>query len=245
VKSLPVFAAAALLAACDLIPKLSPDASLTAARGSEPMAAPDCNSCHRYPLHDVNHNYHLMAANVNRNNIGQPELNAVTTCMDCHFNSIRHFGYVHADTTWVNLNGDTLVERTQPTDRVGGITRYPRWRPVPAGGADTSRGEALATEIDSSIFREALMGKMMEWMTGYAHNDGVVEVSFPPNDVTSRAALSTAFRPKDLSCSSITCHTAREEGYRWMDPSKGYSNCPSLTGLDSTCPNEVPPPGGI
>jgi hypothetical protein len=239
--SLLIFAVAFALAACDLVPKLSPDDALIAGKGAAPIAGPDCNSCHRYPLHDVNHNYHLMAANVNRNNLGQPELNAVTTCMDCHYNSIRHFGYVHSDTTWVSAQGDTLLEHSSPTDQVGRIDSYPRWRPVPYGAADTSRGEALATEIDSMVFQEARLGQMVEWVTGYAHNDGKVDVAFPPNDVTSPAALATAFHVKDLSCSAVACHTSREVGYRWMDPSKGFSNCPSLTGDDSTCLNEVLP----
>ncbi|GEM_PF-1152671 len=231
------------LAACDLKPKLSTQANLLGGPGAAPasVSGPSCTSCHTYPLHDVNHNYHLMSANVNRNNLGQPELNAVTTCMDCHFNSIRHFSYVHHDTTWVNAAGDTLTEHTSSTDRVGKIDSYPRWRPVPYGSMDTTRGEALATEIDSLVFQRARLGEMVEWMTSYSHNNGVVDVAFSPNDVTKAQFLTTAYRPADLTCSAMTCHNNRNAGYRWMSPKQGFSNCPSLDGNDPTCPGEVTP----
>lgn len=229
------------VAGCDFVPKLSPDSALMAGKGAAPVEGPDCASCHPYPLSDVNHQYHLVAANVNRNNLGQPELNAVTTCMDCHYNSIRHFGYVHADTTWMDSNGTELLEHTSPSDKIKAIARYPRFRPLPYGGVDTTRGEVLADTLDSLIFRRARVGGMVQWMTSFAHENGELDIAFAPNDVTSPGALKTAWHPKDMSCSSITCHTSREDGYRWADASKGLGNCPSLTGQDSTCINEVTP----
>lgn len=238
-------AAMVALCGCETLPRFSADASLASAQAVAPADGPDCASCHAYPLHDVNHQYHLVAANVNRNNLGQPELNAVTTCMDCHFNSVRRFGYVHSDTTWMDSNGVELLARTSPSDRVMKIDSYPRWRPVPYPGADTSRGDALAVEIDSLIFRRARLGEVTAWMTGWAHHNGRVEVAFPPNDITRPEAAATAYRPADLSCSSVTCHTTREARYRWEDLSRGLSNCPSLDGNDPTCdetePQEIEP----
>jgi hypothetical protein len=240
----PVLVTCLALAACDYKPKLSTQPALLAGPGASPvsMTGPSCSSCHTYPLHDVNHNYHLMSANVNRNNLGQPELNAVTTCLDCHFNSIRHFAYTHTDTTWMDSNGIELTGHTSPSDKVMKVDAYPRWRPVPYGIADTARGEALATEIDSLIFRRARVGEMVEWMTSWTHNDGVVDVEFAPNNVTQPEFLKTAYRPKDLSCSAMTCHNSRDRGYRWMSLRQGLSNCPSLDGHDPTCPGEVAAP---
>lgn len=224
-----------IFCSCDALGRLDTDPALATAKASTPSPGPDCASCHAYPLRDVNHQYHLVAANVNRNNLGQPELNGVTTCMDCHFNSVRRFGYVHSDTTWMDADGVELLQRTSPTDRVMKIDSYPRWRPVPYPGGDTLRGESLADDIDSLIFRKSRLGEVVSWMTSHAHQNGRVEVAFPPNDVTRPEMASSAYRPADLSCSSVTCHTTREARYRWEDPSRGFSNCPSLDGNDPTC----------
>ncbi len=220
---------------CDALGRLDPDPTLATAKAGIPSPGPDCASCHAYPLSDVNHQYHLVSANVNRNNLGSPGLNGVTTCMDCHFSSVRRFGYVRSDTTWMDSNGVELMGHGSPSDLVMKIESYPLWRPVPYPGADTLRGEPLADEIDSLIFRKARMGEVVSWMTAHAHQNGRVEVAFPPNDVTRPELASSAYRPADLSCSSIACHTWQEARYRWEDPFRGFSNCPSLDGKDPTC----------
>jgi hypothetical protein len=231
-----LFAVVFPLVACDLVPKSAPDPSLFASTGSAaPPSGPDCSSCHSYPLHDVNHQYHLVSANVNRNNLGQPELNNVTTCMDCHFNSIRRFSFVHSDTVWGDAQGNEIMQHTSLTDIVLKTTNYPGFRPLDYRAADTARGRFLAEEIDSLIFQYARAGKMVQWRTAWAHDNGSVDVAFPPNDVTSPESLATAYKPRDLSCSAITCHNTRSATYRWMFPSKGFSNCPSLTGTDPSC----------
>src|SRR6185369_12901875 len=57
-------AALSLFCACDPMSKVSPDtAALTAMTPGSVPAEPDCASCHAYPLHDVNHQYHLISAN--------------------------------------------------------------------------------------------------------------------------------------------------------------------------------------
>jgi len=53
--------------------------------------------------------------------------------------------------------------------------------------------------------------------------------------VTAPESLATAYKPRDLSCSAITCHNTRAATYRFMDPRRGFSNCPSLDGMDPTC----------
>ncbi len=229
-------AALSLMAACQGLPKLNADAAvLTATAPGVLPEAPDCASCHAYPLHDVNHQYHLISANVNRNNLGQPELNNITTCLDCHMNSIRSFAFQHSDTVWVNANGDTLMQHTEPTDRPARITTWNGWRPLPDTSFGIPEGPQLAERIDSMIFRYARMGKDVRWRTSHAHDNGVVDVAFAPNDVTSPDSLATAYKPRDLSCSAVTCHNTRAATYRFMDPSKGFSNCPSLDGMDPTC----------
>lgn len=226
------------LCACDPVPKLSPDAvALTASTPGAVPEAPDCASCHAYPLHDVNHQYHLISANVNRNNLGQPELNNVTTCMDCHFNSIQSFTFTHSDTVWGDADSNEVFQHS-PGDIVLRTTTWRGWRPLPAFPVDTTRGRFLAEEIDSLIFQYARAGKHMQWRTGPAHNNGVVDVAFAPNDVDPPDSLATAYKPRDLSCSAMTCHNTRSATYRFMDPVKGFSNCPSLDGNDPTC-NEV------
>lgn len=234
-------AVCAFASGCDLIPRYSPDPVLLASSGSgAPPAGPECSSCHSYPLHDGNHNYHLISANVNRNNLGQPGLNNVTTCLDCHFNSIKHFSYVHSDTFWTNAAGVDIMQHTEPTDKIKEIQDWPGFRPLGYAGADTTRGRFLAAEIDSMIFQYARVGKMVQWRTARAHDNGIVDVSFPPNDVTSPAVLASAYNPKDLSCSAIACHNNRAATYRWMSPRLGLGNCPSLTGDDPTCFEIIP-----
>jgi hypothetical protein len=227
-----------LLGACNPLPKLAPDnTALTARAPGTVPGAPDCASCHAYPLHDINHQYHLISANVNQNNLTFPQLNNVTTCMDCHFNSIQHFTFLHSDTTWFDSNG---IEVFQHTDKdTAHVTTYQGWRPLPQFPVDTTRGRFLAQEIDSLIFRYARIPKHVPWRTGPLHDNGVVDVALAPNDVTSPASLATAYRPRDFSCSDVACHNRPAATYRFMDPSRGLSNCPSLLGNDPTC-NEFP-----
>lgn len=232
------------LIACNIVPQLSPDPNMmlgTPAAAADSM--PNCASCHSYPLHDVNHEYHLMSANVNQNNLTFPNLNNVTTCMDCHYNSIHHFSFPHADTTWGDSAGNPVLQHTRPSDIPLNIDRYTGYRPLPYKAdfsLDTLRGRFLGEDIDSLIFQWARMAKMVPWRTSWTHDNGTVDIAFPPNDVTSPDSLYTAYKPKDFSCSAISCHNRPAATYRWMFPSKGISHCPSLNGNDPTC-NETTP----
>jgi hypothetical protein len=220
---------------CDAPPGLKADPAAILAQSQGPVTGPDCASCHAYPLQDVQHQYHLVAANVNRNNLGHPELNGLTTCMDCHFNSVRSFGYIHSDTTWMDSNGVEVEGHSSPSDRVMKIENFPRWSPVPYAATKAADGEARAQEIDSLLFREARLGKLLAWMTARDHQDGRVQVTFSPNVLTRPDPGSTAYRPADQSCSSVACHATHEARYRWKDPARGLGNCPSLDGNDPSC----------
>lgn len=233
-------AAALLLCACDPLPRLSPDPTLLTAQSTAPAQGPDCSSCHAYPLRDVHHQYHLVSVNVNRNNHGDAKLNSASTCMDCHFTAVRRYGYVHSDTVWGDADGNELEEHTSPTDIVLKVATHPRWRPVPYPGGDTLRGEALADEIDTLVSRRERLGETVEWMTSMAHNNGKVDVAFPPNAVSPAESLATAFRVADLSCSTVACHSTRNVRYRWKNPAKGLGGCPSLSKNDSACGETKP-----
>src|SRR5262245_20286013 len=99
-----LFLAATLLGGCDLASRWTPDASLSAS-GDKPPAVPDCASCHAYPLHDLHHGYHLLSPNANYTNLGHPQLNGAMTCLDCHFQSIRHFAFDKPDSIWIGSDG--------------------------------------------------------------------------------------------------------------------------------------------
>jgi hypothetical protein len=200
---------------CDSIPGLAADPALAASSGSSSPASPDCASCHAYPLHDINHYYHLVSADPKRYRQGQPAPEYAITCLDCHFNSLQHFAYRPSDSEWA-------------------------YRPIPTlGSSDTARGRALAGEIDSLIVRYARAGSMAQWRTGFRHWNGKVDVAFPPDNVTSSASLGTAYNPRDLSCSTVECHKKPAAVYRWMSPRRGFGNCPSFDGNDPTC-SEIP-----
>ena len=95
-----------LLIGCLEIPKPDP-ASLNSV-STAPPAIPDCAGCHAYPLHDVNHTYHLRAFNTREGVQAKfiyERKNGVIVCMDCHFGSVAHRNYVWFDTIW-GTDGD-------------------------------------------------------------------------------------------------------------------------------------------
>lgn len=228
------------LAGCDIYPPVKPQDQLN----SPPPAAalkegPSCASCHRYPLNDVHHAYHMSSINVNRDQFGDRHLNGMVTCMDCHYTSMQHFKFTGADTIWADSNGNEVVGHPHANDIVYWDTTYAMYRPLPYSPVDTSRGKALADELDTLMVREFAFSHLIEWMTGNTHNDGKVDVNFPPNNIVLPESLTTAFRPKDLSCSLVACHIVNDR-YRWMDQKKGIGQCPSLLGENPECyePND-------
>jgi hypothetical protein len=195
---------------CDPLPGFQTDASLSARDATTLPAGPDCASCHKYPLRDINHYYHLTLAN----EPDQTGLTHPTTCLDCHFNSLMHYGFP--------------------------APQGSRYRPLPTlMAADTSRGAELAAEIDTLIRSYARARKQVPWRTFRAHLNGAVDVALAPDDVSAPSDPSSAYRPRDYSCSSINCHKEPAATYRWATP--GFTNCPSLHKDDPTC-GEVPAP---
>jgi hypothetical protein len=250
---------------CNLnLAQSSDTAPLTSKNSNSTPAQPSCSSCHPYALNDVNHFWHLsaMADSLNQTHV---RLNGTITCMDCHFNSIQHFHYIRIDTIWIDSNGKYTYQQTYPNEPIVQIDTFDSYRPVPSGTTDTTssfgvkrtnptnlpdslrtlgqvdttRGLLLGQEVDTLIARYAAVGQLVSWRTGRAHNNGQVDVSFPPNNLVNPAAASTDYNPTEYSCSEVACHTYTHGKYRWPLPARGITACPSLSD-DTTCFQDVP-----
>jgi hypothetical protein len=235
-----------LLAACDPIDIKSQD-SLTASDAARSGQAPNCAQCHAYPPKDILHQFHLTSYVVNRDGIANVALNGPVTCLDCHFKSVKHFSFAVSESTWVDTNGNEMPEPLDPSDELI-VKVYRKFHPLPYPGTlpgwsaaiDTVHRDSLAKVLDTLVMREARIGRIIQWMTSVAHMDGSRSVNFAPNNVTDSSRLDSAFRPSELSCSSVACHNKSEVRYRWASPARGISGCPSLLGQDSTCGETTP-----
>jgi hypothetical protein len=228
-----------ILAGCDLYPPVKVQEQLTSptpmnANGQMAKQGPNCASCHNYPLSDVHHAYHLLSSNVDRKQIENPKLNGMTTCMDCHFNSIRHFSITRNDTIWGDANGNEIFDLPGPTDKVLRIEAYKVFRPLPYGMVDTTRGRFVSDSLDTVAVHQFALGQIVEWMTGSSHMNGKVDVVMAPNNVLVADSLPTAYRPKDYSCSTVACHSINEL-YRWGSPKSKVGHCPSIGNENPEC----------
>jgi hypothetical protein len=229
------------LSACDPFAFGAQDALTARSSADTVQSAPHCAECHDYPLHDILHQFHLTTYVVNRDGLANPALNGAVTCMDCHFKSIRHVAFNLPESTWVDTNGNELSGHFSPSDQLH-ITLYRKYHPVPyvSGYEGGSRPDSVARALDTLILTEARFGRVVRWMTDMAHYDGIRQVAFAPNNVTDSAHLSTAYNPKEISCSAVACHNRAAVRYRWASPSRSLSGCPSLSGHDTTCGETVP-----
>jgi hypothetical protein len=181
------------------------------ARASAPHAGPSCASCHSYPLRDVHHNYHLLNADTLRIT---KNVNGRITCLDCHNNAMVSRVHVILDSICVDFlkpTGWSSVDEQvdfqfcitfNPLTRVDTI-RQNRPAPAPARPGDVPLLE--------------------EWMTGYAHMNGVVDVKFDPRVNHNEVGVAPAkWDPELLTCTTIACHEFHGE-YRWAAPSKGFN----------------------
>lgn len=224
------------LAGCQ--PSLNSDAPALQARTSAPAAAPDCGSCHFYPLHDVNHNYHLNGLNPReavQSLFVYERKNGIIVCMDCHFGSVAHRKYNWYDTLW-GTEGDVRATADKlPNDPIYRIDTIPGFLPLPAGMRSE---DATSDRVNAMMESAARIGSLVSWMTSRAHMNGQVDVEFSPNIVLDTNLSKSAFRASDLSCSSIECHNAPKKTYRWASKAKGLNGCPTLEHfpeLDTSC----------
>jgi hypothetical protein len=230
---------AVLLGACDPM-AFGSGSELTARSGDNTSSSgPNCAACHGNPPHDILHTFHLTSYVVNRDNMTNLALNGPVTCMDCHFGAVRHFSYVHADSMYIDTNGGESTTRLSPSDSLV-VTYFQRYRPVPYPGIDSVHAESSAKSLDSLILIEARAGRLVRWMTGFAHLDGKRSVEYAPNNLDGSALLDTSFRRGELSCSAVACHNRAQLRYRFASPARGISACPSLTKHDTTCGEPAP-----
>lgn len=206
---LPVWVSVGMcLAACNLAPV---EPGLTSTTSSAQVGA-DCASCHAYPVGGVNHQFHLMHTDSLKRGNGS------ITCLDCHRGSLKE--------------QDVVVPDSLFTDSLGALfSAYD-------SGASASFRNAIATgryhlaKIDTLIHHRPIPvveppGRftfLQEWMTGYDHLNGVVDVKFDPNnsDLVRYAGRSATFDPHQETCSAVACHN-NSTPYRWPAPSKGLS----------------------
>jgi hypothetical protein len=229
---IPVFPAAAAFACLWLTGCLKPDQAALTSSSASARSVPDCASCHAYPLRDVNHYYHLMGINPISHIGADFKLNGPITCLDCHFGSVAEFSYPFPETTWVDKDGFELPFKSGPTDTIARITAHMRHHPVPA---DLQGAPLTGESVDTLIARATRIGEVVAWLTGKQHMNSQVDVSFPPNDLVGSLNVAQPYRPRDLSCSAIACHTAPEVSYRWASKALGTSTCPTYSGTDTAC----------
>ncbi len=216
---------------------LQPDPAALNADSASPQPAPDCASCHAYPLHDVNHAYHLRALNPREavaTKFIYERKNGIIVCMDCHFGSLAHKRYAWYDTLWGTAGDVRTTPDKLPSDPIYRIDSTPGYLPLPAvvGAAATSE------QVNAMLEQAFEIGKVVPWLTGSKHMNGKVDVEFSSSLVPDSAQRLQAYHPQDISCSSVECHNAPKKKYRWASMNKALSGCPTAEHspqLDSSC----------
>lgn len=233
---------------CNPTKSLTADDSLTALNATARAKAPNCASCHDYPLHDVQHQYHLMASNPNAGMLhDQRPLtnNGRITCMDCHFESIAHTAAIMPETTYAERDDSTIVvygwvraqnELVDPVlFSINPITRY---HATPWTASTTP---ITHDSIDQMMEDSLDVGVVLSWVTSGKHLNGQLDVEFPPNNLTNEKVAITGYNPVELSCSAIACHNSATEKYRWASPARHLKGCPTVDGNDSLCEELIAP----
>lgn len=205
------------LSSCD---KLDGDPAELTARSAAPAAAPDCASCHGYPLQDLNHDYHLFRAGGNR------DLNGDITCLDCHSRSLHAVAVVLFDTLYETPEGEKYgtVDFPNANDTTKGkpsfvirslplveIDTLHRNRPVPLGARPGSK----------PLFQE--------YVTALAHMNRVVDVDFDSrnSDTLRFRGQKAAYNPAQETCSAVACHPGNKP-YSFGSVAKGLPELKDL-----------------
>ena len=196
------------LAACDRLDRQALTARTTAA-----AQGPDCAGCHRYPLLDSNHTFHLLDADTLRIT---KNINGRITCLDCHAGAMASGNHLLLDSIcvdslkpsgWSSIDEASDFRKCLNRNALARVDSIIQHRPVPL---PERPGEAPL---------------LTEWMTSLAHMNGTVDVEFDPRvDDTLEDPDGAAWDPEALTCSAVACHEHHGH-YRWAAPSRG------LTGL--------------
>lgn len=193
-----------LLAGCG---EWKTDSTELTARTSAADVGMDCASCHGYPLKDKNHDYHLRMTGGNR------DLNGAITCLDCHSRSIQS----HLVTLF-----DSAYEDTSTTEKFHTLAH-----PGPDDTtSDGKRGRSLVlVEVDTliqnhpidAVERQGSITGFQEYVTGLAHLNHVVDVSFDPRDSRPDhfGGDSASYNPEKETCSAVACHPGPDKVYSW------------------------------
>jgi len=220
------------------IVNLKPDQAALTANAPATRTAPDCASCHAYPLHDVMHNYHLRALNPRstmQEKFAKERKNGVIICMDCHFGSVAHRNYMWYDTLWgVDPDINDASSRL-PDDPIYRIDSTPGFLPLPLG---LPGSQANSDRVNAMMDSAADIGSVVTWLTAQNHLNGIVDIAFSSSIVLDTTRSRNAYRARDLSCSAIECHNAPKKTYRWASKSLGLTGCPTLEHtpvLDASC----------
>jgi hypothetical protein len=191
------------------------DSAQLTSRTSVSAQTASCSNCHRYPLLDTNHTYHLFHTSPNK------RFNGPITCLDCHSRSIQFVDVALADSFFTDPSGalqgqfssldfptsdleDSLaiIIRTWHLDSI--VVRK-QHRPIPA-----SKHLGKVTEVT-------------EYITGLAHLNDSVDIVFDPKvSDTARFHEPAHFNPKQETCSAVACHPG-DKLYRFGAPSRGIT----------------------
>jgi hypothetical protein len=169
-----------------------------------PQTAPNCASCHAYPPRDTNHVYHLFHVE------GTITNNRPITCLHCHNKAMIGRDLRLVDSIFVDSNGNEFHALDFPD--------IPEIRAYPLARVDTliqNRPVNVASGSGS-------VSDLQEWMTGYAHMNGVVDVDFDKTSIDTAlfGGQAAFYHPEKLTCSAMACHPSPGD-YRWAIPSKG------------------------
>lgn len=201
-----LFTGLVFLAACDRL-----DRQTLTARTIAAAEGPDCASCHRYPLLDSNHIFHLLDADTLRIT---KNINGRITCLDCHAGAMASRNHLLLDSI--------CVDSLKPSG----------WSSLDeASDFRKCMGKHAPVRVDSIIQhrpvplpeRPGAAPLLTEWMTSLAHMNGTVDVEFDSRvDDTLEDRNGAAWEPEALTCSAVACHEHHGH-YRWAAPSKGLT----------------------
>jgi hypothetical protein len=190
------------------------------ARSAAPAAGPDCASCHRYPLEDRNHDYHLFEAGGNR------DLNGKITCLDCHSQSVRSASVVLFDSLYETPEGEKYgtVEFPNANDTTKGKPSFVI-RSLPLVRIDTLFQNHPVALGD----RPGAKPLFQEYVTALAHMNRQVDVSFDArnSDTVRFLGQKASYNPAQETCSAVACHPG-DKPYSFGSVAKGLPELKDL-----------------
>ena len=203
---LHLLALALLPPACDNLTLDSKE--LTSRSDSEPER-PRCDACHPYLLRDPDHIWHADIRGSDK------VMNGPMTCLDCHLTAMASRAESFIDSILVDSTGLQWHTLGMPD------TSWIRELDLVFFKADTFTHDK---PVPGPVRPHGGKQEVREWLTGLAHMNGKVDVSFPRQimDPVRFKGSPPEFSPTEETCSAMACH--RHDGpYRFAAPSKGLT----------------------